>query len=145
MHDYVCGMMQFDFSDCLVLNTRMAARAVTRRADKMLRPFGITAAQFNILGSFRAEGLSITALAESIAMERSTLSRNLQLLESKGLVAAGGAGRGHGRIYRLTPTGETLIAQVEPVWQASQAELRQTLTDPDFATIIDALRQVARL
>ena len=43
--------MDDDFDLCLVLNTRMAARAVTRRADRKLRGFGVTAAQFNIMGA----------------------------------------------------------------------------------------------
>src|SRR5690606_33630632 len=38
MHAYL-NSMEDDFDLCLVLNTRMAARAVTRRADSKLRSF----------------------------------------------------------------------------------------------------------
>lgn len=139
-------MMEFDFSECLVLNSRMAARAITRRADQKLRAVGITAAQFTILGVLsRGDRLSITEVADSIAMDRSTLSRNLQLLESKAIVAGRSAQRGNGRIYSLTAEGEALMERALPIWQASQAELRQMLANPDFATVIAALQQVARL
>ncbi len=138
--------MEFDFSECLVLNSRMAARAITRRADQKLRAVGITAAQFTILGVLsRRDRLSITDVADSIAMDRSTLSRNLQLLESKAIVAGRSAQRGNGRIYDLTAAGEALMERALPIWQASQTELRQTLANPDFPTVLSALRQVARL
>ncbi|WP_332688082.1 MarR family winged helix-turn-helix transcriptional regulator [Devosia sp.] len=129
-----------------MLNSRMAARAITRRADQKLRAVGITAAQFTILGVLsRRDRRSITDLADSIAMDRSTLSRNLQLLESKAIVASRSAQRGNGRIYDLTAEGEALMERALPVWQALQTELRQTLANPDFPTVLSALRQVARL
>ena len=138
--------MQDDFSQCLVLNTRMAARAVTRRADRQLRPFGVTAAQFTILTSLRTRpDRSVTEMAQSIAMDRTTLSRNLDLLERKQLVAAMPADSGNGRLCRLTEQGDALLDAMLPVWRKAQAELRATLTDPDFPDIIATLRRVAQL
>ena len=145
MHAYL-RLMQDDFSQCLVLNTRMAARAITRRADRKLRPFGVTAAQFNVLGSLLAHpGRSITELADAIAMDRTTLSRNLALLERKGMVTSAPAERGNGRAQALTEHGTQTVEAILPEWRRSQAELRETLADPDFPTIVAALRQLARL
>jgi hypothetical protein len=42
-----------DFDQCMVFNTRMAARAVTRRYDSYLREHGITATQLSLLGGLR--------------------------------------------------------------------------------------------
>ena len=42
--------MADDFSLCMVSNTRMAARAITRRYDGYLRPYGLSATQFSLLG-----------------------------------------------------------------------------------------------
>ena len=138
--------MQDDFSQCLVLNTRMAARAITRRADRKLRPFGVTAAQFTIMTSLQSRpGLSVTEMAESIAMDRTTLSRNLDLLEAKGVVASTRPSRGNGRVCALTGEGQELVAQMLPVWRESQAELRETLVRPDFAVVVTALQQLSRL
>ncbi|GLQ57369.1 MarR family winged helix-turn-helix transcriptional regulator [Devosia nitrariae] len=141
--------MQDDFSQCLVLNTRMAARAVTRRADRKLRPFGVTAAQFNILGALRQQsGRSVTEIANSIAMDRTTLSRNLDVLERKGLVETIPAGTGlHGnsRLSQLTEKGGELFEQIVPEWRNSQAELRLTLKEPGFGEVLAALRQLSRI
>lgn len=145
MHDYMAAM-QDDFSQCMVLNTRMAARAITRRADRSLRPFGVTAAQFTILTSLQSRpGLSVTEMAETIAMDRTTLSRNLDLLESKGVVVSVHPGAGNGRVCELTEHGNDLLQQMLPAWRALQAELRDTLVRPDFAVVVTALQQLSRL
>jgi DNA-binding MarR family transcriptional regulator len=138
--------MEDDFSQCLVLNTRMAARAVTRRADRKLRAFGVTAAQFTILTSLRDQpGRSVTEMANSLAMDRTTLSRNLDLLERKGCVATAHADHGNGRLCALTRQGAGLVERMVPVWRESQAELRETLSKPDFPSVIAALQHLARL
>jgi DNA-binding MarR family transcriptional regulator len=145
MHDYLTGMKD-DFDLCMVLNTRMAARAVTRRVDRKLRPFGVTGAQFTILGSLQNHpGRSITEMAEAIAMDRTTLSRNLDLLARKGLVSASPAARGNGRIGAVTPAGRKIIDDLVPEWRKAQAELRALLADPDFDTMIAGLRQLSRV
>jgi len=54
-----------DFSQCMVSNTRMAARAVTRRYDAYLRPFGVTATQFSLLGGImQMAGATVSASGE---------------------------------------------------------------------------------
>jgi DNA-binding MarR family transcriptional regulator len=139
-------MTEDDFDLCMVLNTRMAARAITRRADRKLKVFGITSAQFTILGSMaNYPGRSVTEMAHAIAMDRTTLSRNLKLLELKGLVSTAPAARGNGRIGAVTPAGTKIIENVSPEWRNFQAEVRVALTAPDFDTILAGLRQLARL
>jgi DNA-binding MarR family transcriptional regulator len=143
MHAYLRAMDD-EFDLCFVLNTRMAARAVTRRADRKLRAYGITAAQFTVLGNlFKHSGRSVTQMADAIAMDRTTLSRNLALLERKGLVTSSPAERGNGRIGSLTEQGAALVEAALPAWRAQQAELRATLDNPDFPTVIAALRHLA--
>lgn len=145
IHAYLAVMID-DFDLCMVLNTRMAARAVTRRADALMRPFGITSAQLTILGSMRNHpGRSVTEMADSIAMDRTTLSRNLALLERNGLVTASPAARGNGRIGSLTDKGDATIDAALPAWRSAQAELREHLTEPGFDTMIAGLRQLSRV
>jgi DNA-binding MarR family transcriptional regulator len=138
--------MDDDFSQCLVLNTRMAARAVTRRADRWFRPFGVTAAQFSILVWLReGPARSVTEMASKLAMDRTTLSRNLDLLTRKGLVTEQPAGPGNGRCCALTPEGARTVAQLIPEWRQAQAEIRRLFEQPDVATVLISLQQLARL
>lgn len=145
IHAYLPSMTD-DFDLCMVLNTRMAARAVTRRVDRRLRPFGVTGAQFTILGSLHNHpGRSVTAMAEAIAMDRTTLSRNLDVLVRKGLVSSAAADRGNARIGTVTEAGREAIAELAPEWRKAQAELRDLLAAPDFDTLIVGLRQLSRV
>ena len=145
IHAYLNEMVD-DFDICMLLNTRMAARAITRRADGRLRPFGITGTQLSILGSLRNHpGRSVTEMADAIAMDRTTLSRNLALLERNGLVTASPASRGNGRIGAVTEAGDKVIDAALPEWRKGQAELRGLLSNPDFDTMIAGLRQLSRV
>lgn len=141
-----CSAMQDDFDLCLVLNTRMAARAVTRIGDRRLRPFGVTATQFNILGMLVTRPQrSISEMAQELAMERTTLSRNLALLERKGLIKTAETADGKAHVHELTSTGRETFDKAVPEWRRSITELRQALHDPDYQTIITGLRNIARL
>jgi DNA-binding MarR family transcriptional regulator len=136
--------MEDEFDQCLVLNTRMAARAVTRRYDRRLRPFGVSAAQFTILNSIaRRPGRSVTEMAQSIAMERSTLSRNMDLLERKGLVTRQGAGRGNERLCSVSEAGTALLETLLPEWRAAQVEMRELLSPPGIESTVQILQKLA--
>ena len=105
-----------DFSQCMVSNSRMAARAITRRYDAYARPFGITSTQFSLLGAIIAAGdRTVTELAEERGFERTTLIRNLDRLEKLGLISSGAAEHGNGRICRLTPKGEETVQRAAAV------------------------------
>jgi DNA-binding MarR family transcriptional regulator len=138
--------MRDEFAQCLVLNTRMAARAVTRRYDQKLRPFGVTAAQFSILSSVaRRPDRSVTEMAQSIAMERSTLSRNMDLLERKKLVRCQEADKGNGRLCSLTEEGRVLLDKLLPEWRKMQDEMREMLSVPDMGSMVEVLQKLANL
>ncbi|MDH3474180.1 MAG: MarR family transcriptional regulator, partial [Rhodospirillales bacterium] len=64
---------------------RRTARRLTQAYDQALRPSGLRLTQFSVLANLtRSGGLSITDLAELLAMERTTLTRNLRPLERAG-------------------------------------------------------------
>ncbi|MDV3250500.1 MarR family transcriptional regulator [Devosia sp. BK] len=124
----------------------MAARTVTRLADRRLRPFGVTAAQFNIMGMLVSRpNRSISEMASELAMERTTLSRNLALLERKGLIATEATAEGKARPFALTETGRAAFDKAVPEWRRSIADLRLALRDPNYETVINGLRTIARL
>lgn len=126
--------MASELSNCLVLSTIRAARALTRRYDARLREHGVTLAQFSVMGSIREKAdRTLSEHAERIAMDRTTLSRNLDLLERRGLARKDAGGVGNARRCALTPEGEALLDRLMPVWREAQAEIRGRLddTDPD--------------
>ena len=138
--------MQVDFSTCLVFNTRMAARAVTRRYDALLRPYGVTAAQFSLLGGIRrGEGQTVSELADKNGIDRTGLTRNIDRLERMGLIASRPADKGNGRVCDLTEKGEALVEELVPLWLKAQAEMRELLSASDFSTTLTVLKRLSRV
>jgi DNA-binding MarR family transcriptional regulator len=134
-----------DFTQCLVANARKAARAVTQRYDAYLRPHGLTATQFSLLGTIsQAGGGTVSELAQLGGFDRTTLTRNLDRLESMGLVGSRHADKGNGRIGTLTPKGIELIEKLVPLWRKAQAELRAELQNPDFHQTLLTLKNLAK-
>ena len=58
------------------------ARRITRTFDRELRPYGLRATQFTVLVMLSLRGdMTIGQLAEALGAERTTLTRNLALIE----------------------------------------------------------------
>jgi DNA-binding MarR family transcriptional regulator len=129
---------------CLCLHTRMAARAVTRAYDRALSPLGLEATQFTLLAAIAGnpEG-SITALADRLALERSSLSRNLKVLQGRKLIAASGQG-GRSASFRMTDEGLTLLEAALPLWAEVQRSSEAAMGAVTWSVTRDSLRQLRR-
>jgi DNA-binding MarR family transcriptional regulator len=136
--------MMDDFSQCMVSNSRMAARAVTRRYDAYVRPHGVTATQLSLLGAIRMlPGSTVSALADTRGFERTTLTRNLDKLEARDLVSS--AVRGRARVPALTLKGEALLDELLPHWRKAQDDLRTELSSTTFTDGISLLKRLAKV
>lgn len=136
--------MTDDFTQCMVSNSRMAARAITRRYDAYARPFGITSTQFSLLGTIVAAGpQTVSELAEQRGFERTTLTRNLDRLQKMGLIASRPAASGNGRVCELTEAGQELVRKLLPFWRKAQAEIRAELGGAEFDNTLATLRRLA--
>jgi DNA-binding MarR family transcriptional regulator len=103
----------------------MASRVVTRRYDRALAPAGLSAASYSILARVDAEGAqALGELAARLALDRTTLSRELRPLVDDELVRlAGDPGDRRRRIVELTPAGKRAVARARPLWAEAQEEL----------------------
>ena len=73
---------------CACFNSRKAARAVTRFYDHMLAPSGLKATQLTMLGAISISGTArMSELASLLALDKTTLTRNLRRLQADGLIA----------------------------------------------------------
>jgi DNA-binding MarR family transcriptional regulator len=135
-----------DFNECMVGNTRMAARAVTRRYDAYLKPHGLSATQFSLLGGLRdLPGATVSQVAEARGFDRTTLTRNLDRLEALGLVKSQQALHGNGRISQLTLKGESLIDDLLPLWRQAQADTIKQLGQGGFDESLSVLKRLATI
>jgi DNA-binding MarR family transcriptional regulator len=116
---------------CLCLHIQRAARAVARRFDEALRPFGLTNGQFSLLMSLnRPEPPTISEVSALLAMDRTTLTANLKPLSRRGLleILADEKDR-RSRRLKLTDAGRDVLAAALPVWRSTHDELDRLLSN----------------
>lgn len=134
---------------CACYNLRKAARAVTQHYDDHLRPTGLRSTQFSLLTLLRSTGaLPLSRLAEEAVIDRTTMARNLQVLERDGLVKVRTGADARVREIELTRAGISKLEEAFPLWQRAQqsiaAELgggRMTRLLGDLSATVDAVER----
>ena len=127
---------------CMCLHLQRAARAVARRFDEVLRPFGLTNGQFSLLMSLNRPGPPLMGeVASLLAMDRTTLTAMLKPLERRGLLTISADGKDRrGRRITLQPEGRMLLARAMPAWTAAEAPVENTLSPANPDRLRDDLR-----
>lgn len=131
---------------CLCANTRRAARLLTQRYEEALRPAGLTPAQFELLVtlSYRP-GISQSALASHLALDQTTLSRNLKPLLTRNLINHAACTRDRRQtVYTLTPIGAEALQHAMPLWQSAHQQTQHLLGD-HWQPTLDALGHLNKL
>jgi DNA-binding MarR family transcriptional regulator len=130
--------------DCFLLHTTMTARAIARHYEAAVRPLGLTSAQVSLLAALAvAPDLPVGRLADSLALERTTLTRNLKLLVARGLVEAREA-PGRALHHHLTDAGRARLAAVVPLWERTQADMQARLGAASWPDLKQGLRDLRR-
>jgi DNA-binding MarR family transcriptional regulator len=129
---------------CFCLHSRMTARAVTRQYNSILASIGLEVTGFSLLAalSISAE-TSITALAERLAFERTTLVRNLKNMAARGLIEPSGD-KGRAVRYRLTKRSHQILEQAFPLWIEAQKSVLSQLEGRDSKGVLNALNALRR-
>jgi len=135
--------MEFE-TPCACTTLRRAARAVTAAYDAAMAPSGLRVTQFSILCWLARLGpLPVTRLATEAALDRSTMGRNLNPLERRGLVRIEvGTVDQRERVVYLTAAGEAAIEAALPYWRKAQeriAALVRPSAIGELAERLDAL------
>jgi DNA-binding MarR family transcriptional regulator len=125
-------MARSDFLDfsCLAYASRRTARAVSNYFNARLSHLDLNVAQFGLLAAVaKMPGSTLSAIGEAMLLEESTLARNFNVLERRGLVEAeGGRGRG-GKQVTLTAEGAALFAEASRIWKRTNQKLSSELED----------------
>jgi DNA-binding MarR family transcriptional regulator len=93
-----------------------------------LNPAGLTVTQYALLANIsRAGKLSVTALAERLGMDRTTLTRNLRPLMTKKLIATSAGEDRRERVLSLAAAGKRKLHQSRPLWEEAQRRFASQL------------------
>ena len=86
-------------------------------------------------------------LARALGLDKTTLSRNLRLLERNRWIAPASSPApdrdGRERAYRITRSGQRTLAAARPGWLRAQSRLRAALKPDAWETSLTAIAQLA--
>jgi DNA-binding MarR family transcriptional regulator len=107
---------------CACNQLRRATRGITQLYEAEMAPGGLKVTQLPILVALRSEGdLSVTRLAGALSLDRTTLTRNLSVLEQRGLIRTEeNDGDARVRMVSITPEGADVLASALACWEDVQ-------------------------
>jgi DNA-binding MarR family transcriptional regulator len=107
---------------CACNQLRRATRGVTQLYESALAASGLKVTQLPILVGLGSAGdLSVTTLADALALDRTTLTRNLKVLEDRGLLRTSESDDdARVRMVSLTLEGSDVLAGALLRWEEMQ-------------------------
>ena len=132
-------------TSCLCIELRGAAQQLTRVYDAALEGTGINVTQLSLLSSIHGlDSPTLRALATHTGLDRSTLGRNVRVLERMGLVRIEPGADARTRTLSLTAKGRHALGGAAPRWFAIQRELVEALGGREgFDALLERVAQAA--
>src|SRR5881296_919956 len=130
-------------SPCVCNTLRMVSRAVTQLYDDVMRPSGLRVTQFSILETLARLGeANLKQLEDTLAIDQTTLTRSLNLLERDGVIERASHPDARIRAMKLTSKGRRALEAARPLWARAQDKVLRELGTTAWA---DAQRRLAHL
>jgi DNA-binding MarR family transcriptional regulator len=126
--------------ECLGFKARLLSRVITGAYDDALAEVGLKVSQFSVLNAIaNSEETRPAELAKFLAMDESTLSRNVARMCARGWLRLE-AGEGDRRSHQITVTekGMALLRKSYPAWQKAQDQVTKQL-GPDGVTALKSV------
>lgn len=115
------------FTDCYGTQLRRSARALTRLYDEALKGDGILLTQFSLLRALdRLESATFYELAEEAALDKTTISRNVKVLDSAGWVQFQNTEDLREKRILLSAAGKQKLAEATASWRVAQDRIRES-------------------
>lgn len=133
-------------STCACFKLRKASRAVTQHYEAALKPCNLKATQFTLLVAIMLAGpVPIGTLAEELVMDRTTLTRNVELLVKDGLALIVQGQDRRIKLLECTEKGRTTLAMAMPLWEEAQRTLVERLGKDNWKTLAQKLTAVTSI
>ena len=105
--------------DCIHARIRHAGRALGRFYDEALRPAGLSATQFTLLATLdRIGDATVAELADRVGMHRTTLTRNLRVMQRAGWIKRQPGLDRRTQILSTSRAGSERVTEALPLWRA---------------------------
>ena len=131
---------------CVGFNTRRATRLITQYYDKALAPAGLRSTQYSLLNALSMLGeTSMQDISTIMAMDRTTLTRNLSPLVKKGLVKVSVGSDRRSRPITVTAKGKSTLEKALPYWQEAQSHILEAVGADQWDTMMRGLHQISMI
>ena len=124
-----------DIREQVDLNLRVAVNLLDERFYKMIDPFGITGAQYNVLRILKGvhpEGHARCEIASRMIERASDITRIIDRLEKQGLVVRDRTSEDRRMsITRITDKGIEVVNKLKPLIEKEHSENTKGLTDEE--------------
>ena len=122
--------------NCKCFKIRKASRLVTQIYDKKLQTLDLKITQFSILSFIATSGeKSLIKLADELYMDRTTLTRGLEILQKKKYVKNLGSQDSRKRIVSLTKDGLDILDKAIPLWMEAEEEIFEESKKHNFSIL----------
>jgi len=128
---------------CLCYNFRKVSRALSQVYDEALKPTGIRGTQYALL-YFTAsrQPINFNDLAKVTSSDKTTIARNLKVLEGKGLVYFEAGEDRREREVSLTKKGQEILIEAFPLWKKIQGRVKDVMGKNRVDQLLDDLSAV---
>ena len=117
-------------SGCVCIDFRTVANRLTRLYDDKMAASGLTVTQFSQLNSIRQLGKpTLNELASATGLDRTTLARNVRVLEKLGYLNMTIGEDARTRVIQMTRSGKRAFEAAIPLWHGVQSGLIESLGD----------------
>jgi DNA-binding MarR family transcriptional regulator len=129
--------------NCVTFNFQRATRALVRGFERSLKDIGLSAPQFTSLSLLSGFGeMTVGQLAARLGTERTTLTRNLEVMQAKGWIEPVGSRDLRQHAVRLTDQGRACLQAAMPIWVAHQSKLVAALGADFSENLLETLQKL---
>ena len=136
-----------ELTNCLCTSVRKSARNISQIYSDHLQQSGekINANQVSILVLLsQIEKETISELSNKLKMERTTLTRNLKVLDKSGWIKTYCGTDGRMKFTKLSNGGNQVLNKILPYWKKAQSKTKKILGE-DLHLFQDNLKKISNL
>jgi DNA-binding MarR family transcriptional regulator len=131
---------------CTCGELRKAARAITLLYDNAFKSSGLLSTQFNVLQAiYNIDSIRISDLANKLGMDRTTLTRNLSVLERQGFIEISQGKDHRTRIVTATQKGRSAVSKTILLWNEVQRKVKQEMGENSWRELMQNLGQLLKV
>jgi DNA-binding MarR family transcriptional regulator len=125
---------------CTCGELRKAARAITLLYDNAFKSSGLLSTQLVLLDAIcNNDSIRISDLAKQQGLDRTTLTRNLSVLEREEFIKISSGKDHRTRIVTATQKGRSAVARALPLWNEVQNKVKRQMGENSWRELMQNL------